>query len=323
MTTDEENRSTIEVDKQPQDGGDVYQVNAAAEQNMSTTTAPVTYPSSSTLADPFGNPLANNKAFPPLYTRPLQRQKWGDAQIHPVVNWGDLFFDLFYVGAAYNLSYIIVYQPTQQEGLLYFLGAFLPIMILWMDKTFYDARFFTHDDLLHRGFEIVGLCALATAVVHIRPVGILQQSAKYVDMFGLALGLTVSTAFTVSRYVEIWLWVDGGPEAKMEARRGVILKLIPFAMYLAATILAGCEYYGENVFYYQGHTSNTNSTGDNYNNTVDKDNHRFLAETETIAYESESNDVPIWLLLVGSLVWLLSYVILVICFMPGGGRHKT
>ena len=42
------------------------------------------------------------------------------------------------VGAAYNLSYIIVYEPTQQEGLLYFLGAFLPIMILWMDKTFYD-----------------------------------------------------------------------------------------------------------------------------------------------------------------------------------------
>jgi hypothetical protein len=38
-----------------------------------------------------------------FYRPPRQRQKWGDKQILPRVNWGDLFFDLFYVAAAYNV----------------------------------------------------------------------------------------------------------------------------------------------------------------------------------------------------------------------------
>ena len=40
-----------------------------------------------------------------FYEPPMQRQKWGDTQILPRVNWGDLFFDLFYVAAAYNVSW--------------------------------------------------------------------------------------------------------------------------------------------------------------------------------------------------------------------------
>ena len=152
MTIEEGNRTAVavaaEVEKpQKVEGDDDDKVTPSSKYT------------SSTLADLFAR-KPSMKAFPPLWKRPVQRQKWGDTQIHPVVNWGDLFFDLFYVGAAYNLSYIIVYEPTQQEGLLYFLGAFLPVMILWMDKTFYDARFFTHDDLLHRGFEILTLCFL-------------------------------------------------------------------------------------------------------------------------------------------------------------------
>ena len=37
------------------------------------------------------------------YLPPVQRQRWKDGQTLPHVNWGDLFFDLFYVAAAYNL----------------------------------------------------------------------------------------------------------------------------------------------------------------------------------------------------------------------------
>jgi hypothetical protein len=39
-----------------------------------------------------------------LYRPPKQRQRWGQQQVLPRVNWGDLFFDLFYVAAAYNVS---------------------------------------------------------------------------------------------------------------------------------------------------------------------------------------------------------------------------
>ena len=35
----------------------------------------------------------------PLYSRPVQRQRWDEEQPHPHTNWGDTFFDLFYVAA--------------------------------------------------------------------------------------------------------------------------------------------------------------------------------------------------------------------------------
>ena len=37
-----------------------------------------------------------------LYDPPRQRQRWGDDEVLPHVNWAGLFFDLFYVAAAYN-----------------------------------------------------------------------------------------------------------------------------------------------------------------------------------------------------------------------------
>jgi hypothetical protein len=45
---------------------------------------------------------------------PKQRQKWGDTQILPHVNWGDLFFDLFYVVSGgftwcYEWSVSVIY----------------------------------------------------------------------------------------------------------------------------------------------------------------------------------------------------------------------
>jgi len=39
----------------------------------------------------------------PWYNPPIQRQRWDEDQVLPHVNWGDIFFDLFYVGAAFNL----------------------------------------------------------------------------------------------------------------------------------------------------------------------------------------------------------------------------
>ncbi len=47
--------------------------------------------------------MSNSLSFPKpvrrvvFWTRPKQRQKWGDDDVLPHINWGDLFFDLFYV----------------------------------------------------------------------------------------------------------------------------------------------------------------------------------------------------------------------------------
>ena len=75
-----------------------------------------------------------------FFEPPYQRQRWGDTQILPHIDWGDLFFDLFYVAAAYNLSYVLLYSPNA-EGFLYLLGLFGPILLEWFQRTFFDARF--------------------------------------------------------------------------------------------------------------------------------------------------------------------------------------
>lgn len=83
-----------------------------------------------------------------LYAPPRQRRKWGDSDVLPRINWGDLFFDLFYVAGTYNVSYILTDSPTWR-GLLYAAGTFLPIMAIWGQRTVFDARYVTEADIFH------------------------------------------------------------------------------------------------------------------------------------------------------------------------------
>jgi hypothetical protein len=53
----------------------------------------------------------------PWYCRPVQHQQWDDNQVLPHINWGDLFFDLFYVAAAYNLGGMIISQALRMDML--------------------------------------------------------------------------------------------------------------------------------------------------------------------------------------------------------------
>jgi hypothetical protein len=53
--------------------------------------------------DENGHVRNDHKTMTPFYSPPVQRQRYGDDTVLPHVGWGDLFFDLFYVGAAFNL----------------------------------------------------------------------------------------------------------------------------------------------------------------------------------------------------------------------------
>ena len=77
MTIDQEHNDAVEVEKPQEVGG----------ENDDAEVTPASKHSSSTLADLFARKPNSMKAFPPLWKRPVQRQKWGDTQIHPVVNW--------------------------------------------------------------------------------------------------------------------------------------------------------------------------------------------------------------------------------------------
>ena len=264
-----------------------------------------------------GVPVTWKYGFP-LYTRPVQRQRWNDTQINPHVNWGHLFFDLFFVSAAYNVGNIILSAPSW-EGLLYFVGCFWAVMYMWLDKLHYDARFYTHDDVYHRLFEVAVLIVLATAVLHIQPVEFLSNPSNHVDMFAFCLACVLANLLTIMRYVDIYFWVDGEEAAKMAALRGIRAKVLPTAFYVAAMAVAAAEYYGnKESSAYPYENANTTTYG------ADDEGHRSLAETtdETYADSYSTTNIPIWLVCAASLsanIWLALQITV---FFPSGGAHK-
>ena len=234
-----------------------------------------------------------------FFSAPHQRQRWGDTQILPRVNWGDLFFDLFYVAAAYNTSNILVDSPSK-EGLLYFAATFCAVMSIWWDKTYYDGRFVVGDDLYHRFFEVMHLCVLASVVVHIRPVDILSSPSKYVDMFGLCVSLCVSYMLSFIRQLEVYFAGVGERQLLKNAiRRECVQTILLILFFGAAAVVAGLEHFGD-------------SGGGE---------HRNLAEATVYKESTEMNHIPIWLCLAAELSrWVMMAI--KTCSSPNDGSHK-
>jgi len=292
-----------------------------------------------------------------VFQRPKQRQRWGDKQVLPHTNWGDLFFDLFYVAAAYNLSNIILTDPNAQ-GVLYFIGLFGPIMAEWFTRMYYDSRFAFGDDPFHRLFEVINLCFLATAVVHIRTVDVMSNPSQYPDMFAYALGMTLLSFMSICRNIELMLFVEGEPAAKIVAKRDIINQIGQGIFYLAAAVVAGTQYHSN--------FSKANSSGgsaSDYGYGHDDSQHRFLLGTsglcsnmmdlignvastcglrirnlaEASDYGSKvsaengygydggysTTNIPLWLCLGGYLYNMTHFLVMVIFFFPGGGKHKA
>jgi hypothetical protein len=224
--------------------------------------------------------------------------------------------------AWFQVSNILVEDPSR-EGLLYFLATFLPVMQVWFWKMYYDGRFVVGDDLFHRLFEIAGLVALASVVVHIRPASILSNASDHIDMFAFCVSLTAAQFLMMLRYAELYQWGvgEGSVVKKLGISEGIMFSL-SFFFCLAASIAAGVEYYGQDD---------------------DADKHRMLAEaaTETPASDYASNtsttedypseaietatttDVPIWLCLMSFVVFNVVNTVWIICYWPSDGRHKN
>jgi hypothetical protein len=277
-----------------------------------------------------------------LYSPPLQRQRWGETQILPRVNWGDLFFDLFYVAAAYNISNIIVASPSR-FGFLYSVGTYWPLHGFGFHKTYYDARFvFDKEDAFHRLFQILHFVVLSVAVLAIRPVYIMAIPTKYPNMFVFSLALTMDRFMAVSRYAEVYFFgVGEQPALKQTGLREAMFSLIPLPFYLASAALAGLDFMNgkhseqhnslSNSSY--GYQSSSSNYSDTYNTTLydkNESQHRFLAEAsasnEATVNESTTtypiNHLPIYLCLFGYVAYMFLFSINVIFCFPSDGKHK-
>ena len=248
------------------------------------------------------------------YAPPHQRQRWGDTQVAPHTNWGDLFFDVFYVAAAYNLGNMLKDTPSKQ-GLLYTAGIFFPIMNVWSFKVYYDSRFYYVNDYYHRIYEIFFLCTIATMILHIRSYEELSHPNQYPDMFIFCLSVTTAFTLALGRYVEIIIcfkcferYSSGlHIEAYYSALRDLSGHLGAHMCVVAATIYSGIQYFHDasEIKAYDSYPSSSTPTyyETNYTNTSQGDNphHRIIAESDTSEssiYAADTTDnIPIWLLL--------------------------
>mmetsp|Transcript_8766 Transcript_8766/g.25212 ORF Transcript_8766/g.25212 Transcript_8766/m.25212 type:complete len:582 (+) Transcript_8766:182-1927(+) len=263
----------------------------------------------------------------PLYTRPVQRQKWGERQSTPHTNFGDTFFDLFYVAAAYNLGNLIRQDPSWR-GLLYFAGCFWPTFQMWSSKLYYDARYYTRDDLWHRLYDLATIITLATAVLHIRSVDILSTPEENMDMFIFALSVAIGMLLSIGRFVEIIINVEGQEVAKVASKRDVVYLIVSFGFYLSAAIVAAVKHFGDDDDDSAGTDAYYGST-DTYKNdtTQHDDGHlRFLAAAADDSYGSttkpDETDLPIWLCIGGAVTVNIGLIVLVCFLLPSNGRHK-
>ena len=242
-----------------------------------------------------------------LFSPPRQRQKWGSDQILPHTNWGDLFFDLFYVAAFYNLGNILV-GDASWFGVLYFLGCYFPVIGLWTQKCYYDSQFTNGDDIFHKIFEIVVLVVLATNVSSIAPVPRMSNPDKYVDMFCFSLSLTGSALLSCARYLECY-WLGRGQRKNIKHVSMVVLsyQILPLICFVASTIVAGMAFFG---------------------NSYNDDNRRELAgdsDSDGAAAGCDNNSqnhVPIILLLAGNLLAQFGLILRIGFFLPKHGNHK-
>ena len=182
------------------------------------------------------------------WSPPKQRQRWGEAHILPSDNWGQIFFDLFYVGGAYNLGNSIKTSEMGWRSILYFCAAGFPSMIMWYDKLYFDARFTTRpgQDIYHRFLEILQLCCVATALSRIRSVYVLSHPCSHIDMLQFSMSLFFHSMVTIGRYVEVIKFGIGDPGARVVARRDIAWRIVPTLLLLTAAVESGISYFTRN-----------------------------------------------------------------------------
>ena len=185
-----------------------------------------------------------HRAHVPFYSRPEQMQCWGEAASHPHVDWGGLFYDLFYVAAAYNLGSVYISAiddvNVQQERplFLYVIAAFGAIWMTWYNTVAYNARFSVRD-YTHRILHVLRIVAISLSIVHIKSFRHFSDP-RDPTMFNFLVGLFIESVINFFLWVEIWSLGRGGPEMREEAKFTIVLLIIPqVALYLVAGLIAG------------------------------------------------------------------------------------
>lgn len=177
----------------------------------------------------------------PFYSRPAQRQMWDDDQVLPHVNWGDLFFDLFYVAAAYNLGGMLIDAGGKHDwwrGIVYFIAMFGPIYNIWRNDVVHSSRY-TLLDYVHRFVDVARFLCVALAVGAIKPLTYISDQ-KSGETLTYTAAIFVESLIQVLIHLEVYYYGEGDRAAiQNHTKLKIFGQVLPATVcYMAAFIVA-------------------------------------------------------------------------------------
>lgn len=154
---------------------------------------------------------------------------------------GDLFFDLFYVGMAYNLGVMVKSSMTDEHwlrGIIYFVGVFGSLWTSWEIAMQYESRYMIFD-YSHRLFEVIRFLFISTAILHITPIEFMSDTSS-AECLTVTVSIFLESIMHLILNSELYYKAKGDRESiKNHTIDNVFMRLLPMSIvYLAAAIIA-------------------------------------------------------------------------------------
>ena len=208
-------------------------------------------------------------------------------------NEGDLFFDLFYVGMAFNLGVLLKSSMNAEHwlrGIIYFVGVFGSLWTSWEGAMQYESRYVIFD-YSHRLSEVIRFLFISTAILHITPIEVMSDPSS-TECLSVTMSIFLESVISLLLNFELYMKAKGDRESiRNHTIDNVSMRLLPMTIVsLTAAIIAL-------VLFMQSETETS----------YDSKLSRHLGSSE---YYDSSVSIPLWKLSDLPLTLLAGYYLL-------------
>lgn len=139
------------------------------------------------------------------WTIPHPIQTWANAHKEKPAHgrWFDLFFDLLFVGVAFNVGHLLahlLHDQTLLHSLLKSLAVFFVLFSAWLQNVKYYGRFDTNDTF-HKLLDVVEFTSVGVAAFHAG--GIADHHGSVYQATGMAVGMWINSLVNTVRCAEL------------------------------------------------------------------------------------------------------------------------
>ena len=159
---------------------------------------------------------------------PIKSWKNYKDEEEPHTQWDDLFFDLIFVGVAYNVGHLLEHSGPSLSGFIDCMIIFNIASKLWQDKVLYFTRFDV-EDFIHKIFNIIEYCLVGIMACHIPLIHSHNVVEAKVSISGFTVIMLIHRLFIIMRWLEVSICSEKANASKLgtiETRKNMFLLLI-------------------------------------------------------------------------------------------------